>query len=196
MRKSSSIRQFVLVGAGALLLQCVPVFADEASPAPAGGMPGHSRNFDWIQHTQRTLDELKGKLNLAPGQVAAWDTWSSGVLKDARQQLDQKKSWLEEKEGAAKSPADGTTPDRMARGIERLRAETNWMQEHLAQLEAAQVRTKAFYDKLDTNQKTIFDLFWHEVHHRAAGHDDGWGMHEHEGFGPMRGEREGPAGGY
>jgi hypothetical protein len=195
MKKSSLIGQCVLVAAGAFLLQSVPVFADEGLPPPPGGMAEHGRNFNWAQHTQRSLDELKGKLNLAPEQMAAWDTWSRGVIKDARQQLEQKKSEHEEKAGKAK-PADDTTPERMARGIEHLRAETNWMQEHLVQLEAAQVRTKAFYNTLNTNQKTIFDLFWHELYHRVSGHDDGYGMHEHEGSGPMMGRHESPACGH
>lgn len=197
MKKTNLIGQCVLVAASTLLLQSAPVLAEEGVPSQIGGMAGRSRNFDWVQHTQHTLDELKGKLNLAPEQMTAWDTWSRGVIKDAQQQLEKKKSGHEEKGGRAK-PTDGTTPERMARGIERLRAETNWMQEHLVQLEAAQVRTKAFYNALSTNQKTIFDLFWREIYHRASGHDDGWGMHEHEGSGPgsMMGEHEGRASGH
>jgi hypothetical protein len=137
------------------------------------------------------VDELKGKLNLGPEQTAAWDTWSAGVTKDAQRQFEQKKSWLEEKGVRGKPTTDGTTPERMARGIERLRAEAKWMQEQLVQLEAAQVRTKTFYNTLATNQRTIFDLFWHEVHHRVSGHDDDWGMSD----GPVPGEYEGPVSG-
>jgi hypothetical protein len=197
MKKSSLINQCVLVAAGTLLLQSVPAFAAERLPPPPGGMAGHSRNFDWVQHTQRTLDELKVMLTLAPEQMTAWDTWSRGVIKDAHQQLEQKKSGHEEKGGRAKPTADGTTPERMAGEIERLRAESNWMQEHLVQLEAAQVRTKAFYNTLGTNQKTIFDLFWHEVYHRVSGHSNGWGMQEHKGSDPgsMMGGHEGSASG-
>ena len=180
MKKSYLIGQCILVAAGAFLLQSVPVFAHGGVPPPPGGMAEHSRNFDWIQHTQRTMDELKSKLNLAPEQMTAWDTWSRGVIKDDQQQLEQKKSRHEEKSGRAKPTAADTTPERMARWIERLRAETNWMQEHLLQLEAALVRTKAFYNTLDTNQKTIFDLFWHDLYHRVSGYDDDWGMHEYE----------------
>jgi hypothetical protein len=95
------------------------------------------------------------------------------VLKDGKQQLEQKKSEHDEKTPGAKAPSGNTTPERMARGIERLRAETLWMQEHLSRLEAAQIRTAAFYGALDTNQKTIFDLFWHELYHRVSGHDVG-----------------------
>jgi hypothetical protein len=149
-------------------------------------MAGPSGNFNWMQHTQRTLDELKAKLNLAPGQMPAWDMWSSGVITDARQQLEQRKPRHEAK---AKAATGGTTPEQMASGIERLRAETSSMQEHLVQLEAAQVRTQAFYNGLDTNQKTIFDLFWHEVYHTVSGHHDGPGMQGHEGSGPGNRQR-------
>jgi len=84
----------------------------------------------------------------------------------------------------------------MARGIERLRADTKWMQGHLVELEAAQARTKAFYGELDANQRTIFDLFWHEVHHRASGHDDVPGMLQADRQGPMMDESASAAGGY
>jgi hypothetical protein len=180
MKKSSLICKSILAIAGALLLQSNPVFADVGMPPPPGAMMEHGHQFDWIAHTQHTLDELKGKLNLAPEQMTAWDAWSHGVIKDSQQQLDQKKVKSDEKRGSSKNSIDETTPEQMARGIERLRAETNWMQEHLIQLEAAQVRTLAFYNILGTNQKTIFDLFWHEMYHRISGHDDGGDMREHE----------------
>jgi hypothetical protein len=198
MKRTSVIGQCVLVAASALLLQSLPALADEPSRAASAGAAQHSRGFDWVQHTQHTLDELKVKLNLVPEQTAAWDTWSGGVMKDARQQLEQKKERHEEKAAGGKAHSEPSTPERMARAIESLRAQTNWMQEHLVQLEAAQVRTKVFYDRLDTNQKTIFDLFWHEVHHRAAGHDDDGDAQEHGSFGPGDAEEghDGRAGAY
>lgn len=172
---------WVWMAAGMWLLQCAPALADTPPSGSAPERAAYGPNFDWIGHTRQTLDELKVKLNLAAGQAAAWDAWSAGVLKDAQQQLEQKKPWLEEKPHAAKRAAEETTPERMAREIERLRAQSTWMQEHLVQLEAALTRTKTFYDGLDRNQKTIFDLYWHEVHHRAAGHDHGLGTHEWHG---------------
>jgi hypothetical protein len=162
---------------GALLLQVVPAQAAEGGPPAMMGRAERGDGVDWIGHTQHTLDELKSKLNLAPGQQAAWASWSGGVLKDAHDQLEQRSQKREAVDEAGSANADITTPERMARGIERLRAENAWMQQHLVQLEAAQQRTKAFYEQLDTNQKTIFDLFWHEVHHRVSGHDDGRCMH-------------------
>ena len=181
MKKSNLFSKCILVGASALLLKSSPVLADNGMPPP-GITTEHGHYFDWLQHTQHTLDELKAKLNLMPEQTTAWDSWSRGVIKDSQQQLDQRKIRPDEKKREAKTPGEDTTPERMARGIEHLRAETNWMQEHLTQLEAAQVRTKSFYNALSTNQKTIFDLFWHELYHRISGHDDAPG--EHDGIAP------------
>jgi hypothetical protein len=191
MKESSLIGNCILFAAASLLLQSFPVLADDGLSSPVGAVAGHIRNPDWIQHTQSTLDELKGKLNLGPEQIAAWDTWSSGVTKDAQRQLDQKKPWLQENGARTKPTTDGTTPERMARGIERLRAETKSIQEQLVQLEAALARTKTFYNTLGTNQRTIFDLFWHELHHRVSGHDGGWAMTD----GPVPGQYECPMGG-
>jgi hypothetical protein len=129
--------------------------------------------------------------------MTPWGIWSGSVIKDARQQLEQYQSRHEEEEGAPGPMANITTPERMARGIEHLRAEANWVQEHLVQLEAAQVRTKTFYDTLSTNQKTIFDLFWGEMHHRVSGLDDGWRMREQADHvrGPMMRDHASPQAG-
>jgi hypothetical protein len=175
MRK---LRWICLAALGALVLHAAPALAGPPSAASSAPMPGPWGDFDWVQHTRHTLDELKGKLNLSQGQAAAWDAWSGGVLKDAHQQLEQRKHRKEDRRPAAENSLDETTPESMARGIARLRAQTAWMQEHLLELEAAQLRTQTFYELLDTNQKTIFDLFWHEMHHRTAGHDEDWAMRE------------------
>ncbi len=166
--------QSVIVKSFMLLLYAMP-FASLAATdqaMPPQGVTGQAR-FDWIKHTQVTLDELKTKLNLNPTQIPAWDTWTAGVVGDAHNQLlmhaddchhgmRHHSAWINE-----------STPDQMTHGIACLRAEMTRMQEHLVQLEAAQVRTKIFYDTLGPNQKTIFDLFWHEMYHRASGHHGG-----------------------
>lgn len=181
----------LFLGAAALML--VGLSAQAADPKPdAPPMPMmQERGFDWVGHTQKTLDELMPKLNLAPGQMGAWQTWSSGVLNDARRHAEQRRA-MEQQEGAP-PPPDLSTPEQMQRGIERLRTRLGWMQQHLTQLEAAQARTRTFYDALDANQKTIFDLYWHEMFHRMAGHDGGgmgmgMGMRREMGNGPMEQE--------
>lgn len=186
MKEPNPLWRLFVLAAGAALPCMAALAADPAPPstAPEAGETtmAHGHRIDWIEHTRQTLDELKAKLNLTPAQAQAWETWSAGAMKDAHAQYEQRKTWLEERN--EKEAQDGTTPQRMARGIERLRAETNWMEQHLTQLEGAQVRTQVFYDALDTNQKTIFDLFWREVFHRA-GERDGLGMHGHGAFGGM-----------
>lgn len=170
MNRSSLIGQCMLIAASVLLLSSTSVFAYPPMSSP-GGMFHHLQDFDWVNHTQQTLDNLKGKLNLKPEQMPAWDTWAKGVVTDAQQQLEKDKTGHDEMASTKKAPIDETTPERMAKGIERLRAQTNWMQAHLVRLDAAQVRTKTFYDVLETEQKTIFDLFWTVMHHRNSGYD-------------------------
>jgi hypothetical protein len=177
MRKSPTIAN-ALVAMTALVLPSLCVLAAEPpapppSAPPMMGPPGPK--FNWFEHTQRTLSELKVKLNLIPGQMAAWETWSNGVMTDARSQIVRMKDRQEQMANATKFWEEGATPERMQRGIERIRAEIKRMQDHLAQLEAAQARTSAFYGQLDTNQKTIFDLFWRDVHNRMAGPMEGMG---------------------
>jgi len=170
---SQVIASFLLALLAVFLMPALSASAiEELPPMPGTGME-LGQHFDWMMHTQRTLGELKEKLNLAPAQLAGWNTWSQGVLDDGKQQLALKKSEHEQKLLESKAASSETTPEKMARGIERLKSETAWMQQHLMQLEAAQLRTSVFYGTLDTNQRTIFDLFWHELYHRISGHDQG-----------------------
>ncbi|PMU97111.1 Spy/CpxP family protein refolding chaperone, partial [Pseudomonas sp. MPBD4-3] len=141
--------------------------------AGQGGMFRHASNFDWVKHTQQTLEELKGKLSLKPEQMPAWETWAAGVIADANQQVEKGNAAATDKASARQALKDETTPQRMAKGIERLRTQTSWMQAQLVRLDAAQARTQTFYDALDAQQKTIFDLFWTVMHHRIAD-QDGW----------------------
>jgi len=171
--RSNVATAFCLALSTAFFVVAIPTAANEELPPMQGAGTEHGRHFDWMMHTQRTLDELKGKLNLAPAQSAGWNTWSQGVIDDGKQQLALKKSEHDQKQVDSKEKDGETTPEKMARGIEHLKSETAWMQEHLVQLEAAQIRTSDFYAVLDTNQKTIFDLFWHELYHRVSGHDQG-----------------------
>jgi hypothetical protein len=183
MNRSTLLCRYWLPAGAALLSSFCAFGAEPASAPPHRAPAAQAGTFDWAEHTQQTLDELRKKLNLTPAQSAAWESWSAGVMKDAHQQLERKMDDGKGPPGMNRSWADGPTPERMAHGIERLRATIVAMQEHLSQLEAAQARTKTFYDQLDANQKTIFDLFWHEVHHRVGGFE-GFRMHPYMGCGP------------
>jgi hypothetical protein len=180
MNKPNTCLRIALIAGLALSLQAAPVFAEEGMPMKSGMMAGYDQHQDWKAHTKTTLDELKLKLNLRADQSTAWDTWSRGVMKDADHQLEPEDGKHMAKDHKAMAKADETTPERIASSIARLREETNWMQGHLTQLEAALARTKSFYEALDTNQRTIFDLFWREMHHRMGGYGGSGGMQESE----------------
>jgi len=175
MNKSNLIGPCLLIAASALLLPFTSVFANPPL-SPPSGMSRHLSTFDWVKHTQQTLDDLKGKLDLKPGQLPAWDIWATGVITDTNQQVERDKAASDETAGVKEAMKDETTPERMAKGIARLRAQTDWMQAQLVRLDAAQVRTKTFYEALETEQKTIFDLFWTVMHHRGDG-QTGWQTH-------------------
>ncbi len=165
--KCKPLRHMILAAAGAFLLQLAPAMATDL-PYPADVA-------DRMLQVQRRLDDLKARLNLEPGQYEAWAIWSAGTSEIALQRLTQKQAWLEKRKALTRPVQEGTTPERMARSIERLRARTAFMQENLGRLEAAQVRTSVFYDQLDANQKTIFDLYASQMRERF-GH-----THRHRG---------------
>ncbi|MCT8960780.1 Spy/CpxP family protein refolding chaperone [Pseudomonas veronii] len=184
MNKPRLLGQCLLIAASVLLLPSTGAFANPAMPGLGlgqGGMFRHASNFDWVKHTQQTLEELKGKLSLKPEQMPAWETWAAGVIADANQQVENDNPAATDKASARQALKDETTPQRMAKGIERLRTQTSWMQAQLVRLDAAQARTQTFYDALDAQQKTIFDLFWTVMHHRIAD-QDGWRMPMHMGW--------------
>ncbi len=164
--KFRPIHKIILVVVGMLLQQFVPAMANDTLTLPTGASQGHTHILDRIQQVQHGLDELKAKLNLAAGQNEAWNTWSAGVSENARQQFERMDAWHEKHKASTQPTLEGTTPERMARRIEHLRARTAFMQENLARLEAAQARTKVFYDQLDINQKTIFDLYAQQIRGR------------------------------
>ncbi len=179
MNRPRLIGQCLFITANILLLPSMSVFANPVMPGPGPGpMFHHAAGFDWVKHTQRTLDDLKGKLMLKPEQMPAWETWASGVITDANQQADKGRAADSDQAPARQASNNQTTPERMANGIERLRVQTNWMQAQLVRLDAAQARTQTFYDALDAQQKTIFDLFWRVMHRRMAG-QAAWQMPMH-----------------
>ncbi len=175
MNRSILIAGFIAFAAGTGSGLPGPVCA-QGHDAGWSAAPGYGQgsDVDWIRHTQASLDELRRKLSLDPAQAPAWAAWSDGVLKDAHHQLERKHAVTAHVPTEVRTTGDLSTPGQMARGIQRLRAQTDWMQRHLADLEAAQQRTRIFYDALDDKQQTIFDLYWHEMHHRVSGHDGDW----------------------
>ncbi len=172
-----TIRHLLLLAVGALLMPMLPALADNLPPPPTG----YAQDMDPVQHTQAYLDHLKTKLNLTPAQADAWATWSSGVTDESKKQAERMKDWHQKMQGDMMHQEEGSTPDRMARGIEHMRGEVTRMQEHVTRMEAALERTKTFYAALDTNQKTIFDLSMQHGHHGwHGGHDGQCGPQDHD----------------
>ncbi|MDE1941870.1 MAG: Spy/CpxP family protein refolding chaperone [Betaproteobacteria bacterium] len=189
MMHISSIQKLILIAGSALLLQQSPLWAAEKAPAsqpPAASAPsapggwGSFGPVDWVGHTERMLGDLKTKLDLTAAQQPAWDTWSHEVLDNVKAQTEKVRHWREAhmKLGPMEDPAHSSlsTPDRMARGLEHMRAEIKRMQDHVALLETALANTKKFYGTLDAKQKTIFDLYWQQsyqggwIGHGMMGH--------------------------
>lgn len=86
----------------------------------------------------RHLAELKQKLQLAPGQEAAWTTWTA-TMKPAPHQRPDRAEFEKL-----------TTPERIDR-MRALRAERN------AEMDRRMDATKSFYAQLSAEQKTVFD---------------------------------------
>lgn len=174
--------RFISLAIASLLSTQVNVWADSSTPAapPSTAHHAQSANADsiesmnkefsdfWLARNKSMLNNLKPKLNLQPDQKKAWDSWSGAITDVAKAQLKnitelhQKHMEVGGLDAADKSKL--TTPQRMSRGIEHLQIEIKKLQAHIDQLQLAQSSTQQFYDALDTNQKTIFDLYWQKTY--------------------------------
>ena len=163
-----------------------------SAPAPVAQHNAHHAHHSdmWMQHSRAMLLDMKEQLNLMPAQQEGWKAWSSDVLSITQAQTERIRHWRAEHEKKAleedRATADHarvSTPERMAHGLNHMRLEVERMQDHLALLEKLQASTQKFYDALDTNQKTIFDLYWQQAYavgstlgHPMCGHGEGMGM--------------------
>ncbi len=175
MNTLSAMARHIGIAAAIGVLMSGAALGQAKTFAPPTDDAASTHPFDWIGHTAATLEGLKTLLHLETAQLPAWNTWSAGVLQDAHRQAGPKAPPEPKPEKAATGYLE-PTPTRMSRGIAHLRARLGWMQDHLVELEAAQTRTQAFYEGLDIKQKTVFDLYWHEVRHRVSGDEADWDM--------------------
>lgn len=156
--------------------------AQNAAPAPQGqpgqmhgpmqghheeGRGEHRRGHDPVDAAQKRLGQLKQKLNLKPGQQAAWDTYSSSMIARVRAHV------AEHEKLEGKGPRDQqnvSTPERMERMATMMRSGADNMSKAAAD-------TKVFYDGLSVEQRTIFDLTAQNAWKERMGHD---GRHGHD----------------
>lgn len=179
--RSSSYRLISLIIVSLLGAQ-TSVWADASAPAVSSSAAHqtHSVNDNsiesmnkefsdyWLARNKNMLDTLKPKLNLQPDQKGAWDSWAGAITDVAKAQL-KNITELHQRhmEVGGLDEADKhnlSTPQRMNLGIEHLQIEIKKLQAHVDQLQLAQISTQQFYGTLDTNQKTIFDLYWQKTY--------------------------------
>jgi len=129
---------------------------------------------DMVALTQTSLDHLKQKLNLDSDQEGKWNTWSSKVIanvKDRQSQMQEhSKKWQHANE------KDRSTPEKLDQQILNLNDHIVIMQDHLSKLKETQLTTLDFYNVLNKNQKTIFDLYWENAHFNHPS-NRGWKKH-------------------
>lgn len=125
----------VALGLGAVARAQTPPdrLGDRPDPAPM-----EQRRARMHERMAQHLAELKQKLQLAPGQEAAWTTWTA-TMKPAPHQRPDRAEFEKL-----------TTPERIDR-MRALRAERN------AEMDRRMDATKSFYAQLSAEQKTVFD---------------------------------------
>lgn len=118
-------------------------------PTQSGAEAPHSNSMDPVAATQKRLAELKQKLNLKPSQQAAWETFSNALTAQAKAHAQSREKM---KGTFGRDYENMPTPDK----IEKLAA---MMRSNADSLSKTASDTKAFYNVLSAEQKTIFDLF-------------------------------------
>ncbi|HUW37216.1 MAG TPA: Spy/CpxP family protein refolding chaperone [Rhodocyclaceae bacterium] len=135
---------------------CLVNATDAAKP----GTPERSGSFqrrarDPVAFATKRLDDLGKKLNIKPSQQLAWQTYSDAMIASARE---RRLHWEQMKLARRSRRGDLSTPERMVKVADRLRRASDRMSKLASE-------TKAFYDQLGQEQKTIFDLYaragWH-----------------------------------
>jgi protein CpxP len=146
---------FVL--AGAALAAVVPAQA-QPMMGQAGAYPDSGRMHERMtQHWEKRQTELKGKLHLAAGQEAAWNTFVQSMKPPAKpmgQPVDR--------EAFAKL----TTPERIDKMNALHEANLATMQSHFKQRSDA---TRQFYAQLTPEQQKVFDAETLPQAHRMMG---------------------------
>lgn len=153
--------------AGALLSLGL-LSAHAAPPAPA---PAASAASAPDTRVQEHLTRLKTELKITPAQDKAWQAFSAQAVQRAQALRAQRAE-------APPAPATGHAPERLAAQIERL-------QQHLAGLQSTQKSLKDLYAVLSAEQQDQADrALARLVHEGPMGHDGDRGGRRGPGHGP------------
>ena len=112
----------------------------------------HEHWKDPVAATQERLADLKQKLNLKPGQQAAWETFSNAMTARAKTHMETMQSKKQMGGMHDRDDDNMSTPERMEKMAAMMRVNADNFSKMAAD-------TKAFYNVLGAEQKTIFDLF-------------------------------------
>ena len=139
----------IAASAGSALAQSS---APPSASAPAGHGQPHGDPAKWAEKMKERMAkhqaELHDKLKITAAQEPAWKTFIDGMNPGAMPARPDRK--VMEKL---------TTPERMEKGLEK-------MKEHLAKMQTRLTSLKTFYAVLTPEQQKIFD----ESHRRMASH--------------------------
>ncbi|NEX59697.1 Spy/CpxP family protein refolding chaperone [Noviherbaspirillum galbum] len=139
-----TIRNGLMIGLAALSFGAAPLaaLAQDASGASGTGNAASAR-ADHMEKMRQRMEQraadLHAKLNLSPGQEAAWNTWISRMRPAAPAQRP-----------AQADMSQLTAPERMERMLARMKEHEGMMSDRLA-------ATKDFYATLTPEQKKTFD---------------------------------------
>ena len=128
---------------------------------------------------------LQLKLNLAPGQIAAWDVWSAGMIAECQRQFERASGADNVSLKGVSPPRQTTTPERMAHEINHLRTQVASLEVQLDELESSRIRTNVFYNTLNVDQKNAFDAFWNDSLSIYSGRDPGGNPRRHRYQSPI-----------
>ena len=170
---------------GRLVLAGLTLIAIPAAPilgaAPASPSDRLQPELTWsdnqrsdgnsLLQVRHMLMLLQLNLNLSPGQIAAWDVWSAGMIAECQRQFERANDADNVSLKAGRPPHQTTTPERMAHEINHLRTQVASLEVQLDELESSRMRTDIFYNTLNANQKNTFDAFWSDSLSIYSGRD-------------------------
>ncbi len=160
------------------LLLALPSASALAEGSPPMHAPCSMVAPDRIELLNNHLRDIKQELDLRPDQLPAWNTWSTAVLADAREQYTAESR--DHQKWAERTHDDSLeVTDQIKQQESDLRDTIARLQKQLTRVESAEKNTATFYATLDRKQKTIFNLFWRLEHATQFHHGMMMRWHDH-----------------